>query len=487
MYHGNWCGPGWSNGSKQESVRGYAPAIDEFDETCRQHDFAYADRDDLRSADMLFARENLGYGFKRSLAAVGVGLQGTFRPFDKHNPGVYQAEEEEKEMVNAPKRMLRGSMPGKKSPLGQKTPMGQKTPKGQTGDRSNGITTSAPPTSIGSTIRAVRPVMSRTLNEGRLVGRDFIGTVEGNGVSTFGLGKSALLSPAYFASTLLGNLARSFEQYRWNRLRVHYVPKVATTLTGQVVLCSQKSVSEPCLQPESGTFLNRAMSQGNAVFSPLWMPSSIDIDCDGTWRLVDPATTSDLDDNIHEELQVYTQVSTQQQCGYLFAEYDVAFREPIYQPHSSSIPISTGPGQRVTLVDTAAINAPAAAWQLSDSGGSALTALQAGTIYRAVFDLQGSTIATGATFGNLVYSAEIARATTTTHTIATSNQVLSGGTTFYLAIVGNNLCVYATLEQAIGADGSGQYFYRTATTVAGAYVFDVATVHFANAFMGITQ
>jgi hypothetical protein len=283
-------------------------------------------------------------------------------------------------------------------------------------------------------------------------------------------------------------LARSFEQYRWNSLRIHYVPKVATTLTGQVILCSQKSVSEPSLQPEGGDFLQRAMSQGNAVFSPLWMPTYIDIDCDGTWRLVDPTTTVDLDDNIHEELQVYTQVSSAQQCGYLFAEYDVAFREPIYQPHATSIPIYTGPGMRVTLAESAGVNAPNDDWLLTEPAGAlSLATIANGTIFRGVFDLQGSTIATGATAANLLQINIMAHTTTTTFGTASSNIALEGGTTLYFVVFGTGLEVYSSLEQAKIGNGSGQVMVRTATTVAGAYFVDLAMVQTGNTALIQTQ
>lgn len=80
-YHGNYCGPNWSAGKRQPSVKyGKGPkAIDDFDETCRIHDSAYAANKDLKSADSRFFRQNFGKGLKRSLAAIAVGAQGLFR------------------------------------------------------------------------------------------------------------------------------------------------------------------------------------------------------------------------------------------------------------------------------------------------------------------------------------------------------------------------------------------------------------------------
>lgn len=82
-YHGNYCGPGWSGGKYQDSIKGKkGTSVDEFDETCRKHDAYYADTtnaDRLSKADFKFFRENYGKSFKRSVAAIGVGAQGVFR------------------------------------------------------------------------------------------------------------------------------------------------------------------------------------------------------------------------------------------------------------------------------------------------------------------------------------------------------------------------------------------------------------------------
>lgn len=311
-----------------------------------------------------------------------------------------------------------------------------------------------------------------------MAGRDFLATVEANGVSTFGLGKSAMLSPAYFSTTMLGNLARSFERYRWKRLRIHYIPKVPTTVTGQVILCSNRSVTEPNLQPEAGNFLPKAMSQGNAVFSPLWTPTYIDIDCDADWHLVDPATSVDIDDAIHEELQVYTQVSVAQQVGYLVAEYDVEFKEPIFAPHSTLIPIATGPGVRVTMTDVLAVNNISDDWLLTPTAGITFGSVPNGSIYRGVLDLQGSTAATGTTFNNMLNYNVLYRTTTAVQTTSVTGFALVGGTTLYFVVVGNNTEVYTSIEAATNGNGSGQLFFQTATTAIGTYLFDMALIRY---------
>jgi len=79
-YDGNYCGPGWSAGKYQPSVgRSNVPALNQFDRTCKRHDAAYYFKRNLKEADYKFYRENIGRGFKRSAAALAVGIQGFLR------------------------------------------------------------------------------------------------------------------------------------------------------------------------------------------------------------------------------------------------------------------------------------------------------------------------------------------------------------------------------------------------------------------------
>lgn len=82
-YHGNYCGPNWSAGKYQGSVAGSSvPAVDEFDQTCLEHDASYFYGKGLKEADYKFFKQNIGRGVKRSIAALAVGLQGYLRKED---------------------------------------------------------------------------------------------------------------------------------------------------------------------------------------------------------------------------------------------------------------------------------------------------------------------------------------------------------------------------------------------------------------------
>lgn len=87
-YHGKYCGPGWSAGKYQKSVKSNIPGVDEFDESCRRHDAVYATPGgDRKKADQIFYKENIGRGFKRTAAALAVGAQSLFRPNKRQKTG----------------------------------------------------------------------------------------------------------------------------------------------------------------------------------------------------------------------------------------------------------------------------------------------------------------------------------------------------------------------------------------------------------------
>lgn len=473
--YGNYCGPYWSNGAFQSSVNPTVDPMDELDAICMEHDRIYFLRGDLLAADREFVGSAYGNSWLGALFAIPVGLQYMVRATDKLL--TYQNTTQTMVKVIPPKMKNTPTVSKKEQKLKKnKVPPGMST------------TVSTPPVSYGTMIKATNPIITRTLTDARVVGRDFIGTVEGQGVSTFGLGKSALLSPAFFLSTILGNMARSFEKYKWNRLRIHYVPKVATSVTGQVILCSQSSCTMPGLQPEAGTFLPRAMSQGNASFGPLWAANFIDITCDTLFRNIDPTTSVDLDDSILAELQVYTQVNAVQQVGYLFAEYDIAFKEPVYSQHSLTVPIPTGPGLRVILGESG-LGVVNADFALIDPHGTlGLASSRNGTIWRLVFDIQGSTPSTGATLANCATVATTSRATTATFQTQLSDLPFIGGLTLYGVTVNTEIDLYTSMEAALNGNGTGQVFYRTVTTVAnGAYNFDAQMVRIGTATMAVIQ
>jgi len=185
---------------------------------------------------------------------------------------------------------------------------------------------------------------------------------------------------------------------------------------------------------------------------------------------------------------VFTQTSVAGQVGYIYADYECEFVSTIFQPHSTSLPIYTGPGLRMTLVDSVAVNAVNDDVVLSDPANAlALSTIPNGTIYRAVLDVAGSTAGAGSTLANYVNVGTVTRTNVTTLAVSTSGFGLVGGITVYLVVIGTTLTAYNSLEAAVNGAGTGQLFVRTATTTAGSYAFDVALIRYGAALIATTQ
>lgn len=428
-------------------------AYDDFDFTCLQHDVALANavtQQDVLAADSQFYNENYKHGGLRQFSAIMVR---------NINP-----------ILSNKQPRLRGSATPAKPNTRRMVPVATAAMPRPTEQTYGGTQLSAP-SSISSVFTST-PTRTRSMRDGIVVsGKEFISTVEGNGTSTFGLGKSALLSPAYFYGGVLGQLARSYTKYKWTKLIIHYIPKVSTATIGQIVLCSNENITFPGPVPESAAFLSKALVSGNGVMAPLWAPCRMQIPADGKARYIDAFTNVDINENIAVELLVYTQISVAAQVGYLWLEYECELLHNMLEPHSTSLPVSLGTGTRATLTTTSSTPTAAGIAAFTD-GSSIASALPAGSVFRFVVDLQGSTMPTGTTAANWLSINVLTSGSSTTVTNA-----LVGGSVYYLMLFSTtNLALYTSLEAAVAGTAQGQVVYRTTGSTSGVVLGDVTLV-----------
>lgn len=131
------------------------------------------------------------------------------------------------------------------------------------------------------------------------------------------------------------------------------------------------------------------------------------------------------------------------------------------------------------MTDAAGINASGDDWALSDpTGVLGLNTLPNGTVFRCVFDIQGSVAASPLTFSTMLNQSTITRTNTTTSNTVLSNATLRGGVVVYMVVSGTSLITYNSIEAATNGAGSGQYFFRAITAAAGQYLFDCALVRY---------
>jgi len=426
------------------------------DHDAAYYDFRIGSTVDLNAADAAFGACSRPTGPLGRVFAGAVSLNRHFRSNSPSPAGDFE--------MSKPK--LRGSSAAKP----------QKTKTSTTTHKELGGQQISAPNAISNVFTSI-PTRTRSIKDGiQVSGREFIATVEGNGVSSFGLGKSALLSPSFFYGGVLGQLARSYAKYKWSKLVVHYIPKVSTTAIGQIVMCSNENVTFPGPVPEAAAFLSRALVSGNGVMAPLWAPCKMQIPTDNRFRYVDAFTNVDINENVLCELLVYTQISVSAQVGYLWLEYECELKHNMLEPHSTSLPILTGTGQRVSLIHNSAAPTSNNAVQLQDVA-STLSAQPFGTVYRFVVDLAGSIAPTGTTFANMWKVAVQGQTVSGTFSSNYTANAVVGGAVYYLLVASTtNMYVFTSIEAAVAGAATGQIYTNATGTSTGGIVGDATIV-----------
>lgn len=466
-YHGNFCGPGWSDGKYQNSVIGTLDAIDEFDEICKEHDHQYAVGGDLVEADFKFAKQTIGKNMKMTAAGVAVGLQGAVRVLDRIRLPLFPSTNSS--MTN-PKLRTSTTMTSPNQKPGQSTSL------------------STVPAAYGYSIRLKEPKITRHgNNRATISGSDFAGNVYASASTFYEPAASVLLNPAYFNSAMLGTLARTFEKFRFKKAHIQYIPSVPTSTSGMIVMTSSRSVKEPFIDGQTTTFLSRALSQGNALATPIWHEAVIDINPDQEWSLVDPLGDQDLDDAVAEEVQVYASATSDTTCGILLLHYEIEFMDALLQYHTTSIPSSVGNGNLITLNDNSAVNAVTDVVVLNGAS-IPLSQCGVGAIFRCVFQQERSTRPTGpASWATVCRVQANTAATITTVSSAYIDLDLVTGTVFYAVLGAADLVLYNSYDTAVAGGTAGAIIYRTITSAAGTWSFLIHQVRLGSGLIVTTQ
>lgn len=196
-YHGSYCGPTWSDSEFQESVCGMSTAQSSFDQTCKDHDCAYYNQEDLTAADLKFAAENLfSVDSIRPIAGFGVGVQGMTRALDSVLPTFSL-------FPRMTKRLRSTNGNGKKAtqnPGAQARRGGQRKLAGSPATDSRGTMVSrGVPVSIGTTVTTSRPIVKSVSGGIVVTGREFAGAVYSfASTSAFSAAASVPVAPAFF-------------------------------------------------------------------------------------------------------------------------------------------------------------------------------------------------------------------------------------------------------------------------------------------------
>lgn len=425
-YHGNYCGPYWSAGEVQESVVSGVPAIDEFDETCKSHDAAYASHSDLQGADELFYTSNMWRGPKRSAAALAVKIQKMTRFKNMKSPNLRGAQRTHSNTTN-------------------------NTPSQMKGARSNPPTTSSvtAPAAIGAIIHGSSTrTKQKTENTMRMTATVCVGRPGAAAQSAVPeLNGLIVLNPVSLGSDEIQNMTRVYQRYRIHSAKLHYRPIVATSIGGEAIVVSNADPNfKPIDTSLNSSFYQRALSTNHSVLTPSWMPVAMDLDVDTRIKVCDNLNSSTLEDFASGVVYTYAD-GIAASPGYFLIEVDIEFIGLRFNPRNLISGSRQGFGVRTAVTF---INPVTGANATSTNVG-----FTGGDIYLAILTTTFSSFGGTATKDNLF------TLSTGTGTLPFS---LDGSTALYArAIDSTTLTYFTTYDSAVGFDVADRLLYGVTT------------------------
>lgn len=330
-YHGNYCGPGWSAGKAQDSVISDLPGIDEFDETCREHDKAYylnriGASNGLRGADLSFAKKNLASGNpKRMIAGLLVGAQGLLRSADKEPPKLIKSKKKTLRMVsnqNARPKMSDANYNALRSSI-IRTNLRQTKPKPKPSKLKTRDTHVNLPSSYMLNASLQKPLMTNVGGITVLKHRGLMRTVIGS--TTFNCINEQVNPGKASIFPWMSRLARSYDKYRFKKLKFIYRPVCATTQTGVVMM----SFDFDTLDSIPVTKAQQSQTLPN-VESNAFAPCELKVDCDKVWRFTRQGgiAAGDLKTYDLGQIVISSAYATATLLGEVYVEYEVELEKP---------------------------------------------------------------------------------------------------------------------------------------------------------------
>lgn len=319
-FHGNYCGPNWSAGRHQPSVVSDVPAVDEFDETCRVHDAAYATDQDLFEADGAFYDANIGRGYKRSLAALAVKSQQLARGLTRNK--IIIAPNNNFQSIMPPQR-LRGSTPKKNAKPNVTKPKSN----GLTTPNTRSAVTVSAPAAMGSVIRGSS---ARTLKKSSNGIHMDVSVCNGRLNGAVQTGVPELVGMQYLMPVALGNdevqnMTRVYQRFRILAATAHFRSFQGTDSGGEVIIVSNDDPNyRPINTGTNSSFYQRALSAKHAVMTPLWMSTSLPLDVDSGWKVCDNCNSTTLEEFCSGVVYYYVDGTTELP-GYVIIDLKIEF------------------------------------------------------------------------------------------------------------------------------------------------------------------
>jgi hypothetical protein len=314
-YHGNYCGPNWSDGKSQLSVWFGQPAVDNLDQLCKEHDATYALSNDPRvrqHADAIFAKRAMNLGWPKAvLAGIAVGGQAMLRAADNyinHQP------------TNKNKTMAKLTAYATPQPA---------QPARTYNDNQRRITptmvkTKQVPAATAITSYTGKPRTTATKDGNvRLTHR---GLVSGFTGSTTFVAQNFQVNPG-LASIFpwASQLARSYDKYIFRKLKFEFRSVVPTTTAGVVMM----SFDYDTLDSLPVSKFEHAQTTPN-VESNSFNSFELKVQCDNTPRFVRQGAIPNVDLKTYDlgQLVISSSYGAAALVGEVYVDYEVELMKP---------------------------------------------------------------------------------------------------------------------------------------------------------------
>lgn len=304
----NFCGPYWSDGKFQSSVRkSTLPSLSEFDETCRIHDVTLANahtEEELRSADLRFYNSNIGKGLKRSAAAILV----------KHiNPLIMSK--------NKKSGNLRGSQP-RNTKSGNASAMANQRGGGNDTVRYAPVAVATKRTSAAPSVQTRNGVTT-------IAHRAYLAPITNTLAYTVG---AFAVNPGLSQTfPWLHRVARRYEEYRFKKLRFEFRSVAATSTAGVVMLSFDYDAADAAPTSKQSQAQTVPSVECNA-----WAGIDLSVPVGSIpWKYVRAGILgSNLDVKTYDAGQLFisTIYGPGSVAGELYVEYEVELRKPTEGP-----------------------------------------------------------------------------------------------------------------------------------------------------------
>ncbi len=325
------------------------------------------------------------------------------------------------------------------------------------------------PVSIGNTIQGSAPVVIPVRDGVRIQGRDFFCNLSATAAATTGwtLVGGAPLVPHALVSSLLKSYAGIYANFVVHGLAYHYVTACPTSVQGDVMLYTSKSVGNPGISFSSANFMSVVLSDHCTVFGPLWQ------NCTAKYfppQVVYPTDILNDEDLTHRgpgELFVFTKTNSTQVPGYILLDYDITFTMMQVNIRALTFPISRMKYQQVglTLSATAVTGSSRFIAQVTGtlldgtSSGTVPSGTTVGDVFKVIMCVTPATF-TNATTSNLLAPVVITSAGALS---AISTTISDGFTAYAVYYTTNALLFYPSYAAAVTQAADALFFNVSAT------------------------